>query len=84
MILKKYIYKCVFDAILTENECRKIEKIDPIFVINDNRVGRWPWMASLGFVNETSQWQHRCGATLVSHHHFLTASHCVREGVKRG
>jgi V8-like Glu-specific endopeptidase len=69
---------------LTETECGKNGNTDPTFVINDNSPGHWPWMASLGIVNEKNQWQHQCGATLISHHHFLTASHCVKEGVKKG
>jgi secreted trypsin-like serine protease len=43
----------------------------------NNPVGEWPWMASLGLY-ENGQWQHQCGATLISHRHFLTAGHCLK------
>ena len=47
-----------------------------------NVVGFWPWMASLGYFNQTNdsnqEWTHTCGATLISHEHFLTAAHCTQ------
>ena len=42
-------------------------------------VGFWPWMASLGYYDEGGQWSHQCGATLISHNHFLTAAHCLNK-----
>jgi len=53
-------------------------------VVNNNPIGHWPWMASYGFIDEKKKWQHQCGATLISDHHFLTASHCVKEGANKG
>ena len=41
-----------------------------------NPVGYWPWMASLGLY-ENKEWQHQCGATLVTDRFFLTAAHCA-------
>jgi secreted trypsin-like serine protease len=73
---------------LAEMECgRKILGIQPEFVAGschdpENPVGEWPWMASLGFYKD-EKWQHQCGATLISHQHFLTAGHCLREVNKR-
>ena len=44
-----------------------------------NPVGHWPWMASLGFYDSNGDWDHQCGATLISHSHFLTAAHCIND-----
>jgi hypothetical protein len=68
----------------TERTCGKNGILDSTFVVNDNRLGHWPWMASYGLIDRNKKWQHRCGATLISDHHFLTASHCVKEGAKEG
>jgi V8-like Glu-specific endopeptidase len=68
---------------LTDGECGK--NYDPsAFIVRGSRVQSWPWMASLGFFDEENQWQHQCGATLISDQHFLTASHCIKGGVKKG
>jgi hypothetical protein len=47
-----------------------------IFVLEKNVVGHWPWMASIGYVDDTA-WKHQCGATLITRKHFLTAGHCA-------
>jgi V8-like Glu-specific endopeptidase len=64
--------------------CGKIADPDTNFVVNRSPRVHWPWMASYGFINEEKQWQHQCGATLISDQHFLTASHCVKKGVQEG
>jgi hypothetical protein len=48
-----------------------------VTVSEKNVVGHWPWMASLGFY-EDSDWKHQCGATLITEKHFLTAGHCAK------
>jgi hypothetical protein len=69
---------------LIEDKCGRNDLTGTGFVINKDRLGHWPWMASYGFSNAQKQWQHQCGATLISEHHFLTASHCIKEGEKEG
>ncbi len=68
---------------LADGVCGKIQ--DPTaFIVKGNRVQSWPWMASLGLFDEENQWQHQCGATLISDQHFLTAAHCIKGGVPDG
>jgi V8-like Glu-specific endopeptidase len=69
---------------VTGEECGKNDISDGHFVAYENRTGSWPWMASYGLVNQKDQWEHRCGATLISDHHFLTASHCVKADENKG
>jgi secreted trypsin-like serine protease len=69
---------------LTEIACGKTGFTSFEFLVNDGRLGHWPWMASFGDFNENKQWKHQCGATLISDQHFLTAAHCIKEGVKEG
>jgi V8-like Glu-specific endopeptidase len=67
---------------LTEDACGKIEIFDENLEVNQQP--HWPWMASYGFLNKENQWQHRCGATLITELHFITAAHCLEEGEKEG
>ena len=46
--------------------------------VETNPVGDWPWMASIGSITNESKWEHRCGATLITDRHFLTAAHCFK------
>jgi hypothetical protein len=39
-------------------------------------------MASIGYYKD-DKWNHQCGATLISHKHFLTAAHCVKNTTNR-
>ena len=38
--------------------------------------GQWPWACSLGFL-KGSDWTHRCGGSLITYEHLITAAHCV-------
>jgi secreted trypsin-like serine protease len=83
LILKQHVL-LLFFLIYTEDTCGKNGILGATFVVNNNPIGHWPWMASYGFIDEKKKWQHQCGATLISDHHFLTASHCVKEGANKG
>ena len=75
--------KLVFISVVGQEDCGNNTIYDVTHTTgpeNDdelNTVGFWPWMASIGFYNEDQKWIHRCGATLITHEHFLTAAHCA-------
>ncbi|CAI6360877.1 unnamed protein product [Macrosiphum euphorbiae] len=51
-----------------------------IFGGSESQLGAWPWMVALGYKNsqkknDSIEW--RCGGTLISNKHVLTASTCV-------
>ncbi len=54
-----------------------INIVPPEQITNNYEVGEWPWMGSLGYWTEDDDWNHKCGATLISQNYFLTAAHCI-------
>uniref|UniRef100_A0A1A9UPB4 limulus clotting factor C n=1 Tax=Glossina austeni TaxID=7395 RepID=A0A1A9UPB4_GLOAU len=44
---------------------------------DDSEIGAWPWMALIGY-DPWSVRPFRCGGTLVSGQHVITAAHCIR------
>lgn len=77
---KSQLIQCLFRV-----PCGKSLTFTGTFLIgarNDqenNPVGYWPWISSLGFNDKDQVWNHKCGATLISDRHFLTAAHCAND-----
>ncbi|XP_050354552.1 venom protease-like isoform X2 [Nymphalis io] len=43
----------------------------------DAKLGDFPWMALLGYKSRGSETRWKCGGSLISSHHVLTAAHCI-------
>jgi len=65
---------------LNGEKCGLNDKLEnPRYIVGGNEAagpGRWPWACSLGFL-KGSDWEHRCGGSLITYEHLITAAHCV-------
>ena len=71
----KSLYLSFLSILSDLEDCGTNEKLSRVLV--GTEVGLWPWMGSIGLYDSDQKWVHKCGATLITSRHGLTAAHCA-------
>ncbi|XP_039315591.1 serine protease gd isoform X2 [Solenopsis invicta] len=60
-------------------ECGRSEH-PKYLVVNGDKIspGQWPWLVALFVANKRIEFDYRCGGSILTNQHILTAAHCLK------